>query len=146
MSDHSPGEGAPDERCHPRGGQAPYLIIVLLRVLVELVQGHEGVQGVRVCLRGRGRGCMTHRGQKPCPRGWADTKGPPPIPSQHSDTERARHRQLPIHAGPGQAGLAQSCPSAPRLPAPLWVLWAHHLPPGLTPAHPPRGPQGGAGG
>ena len=115
-SDHRPGEGAPDERYRPQGGPAPYLVIVLLRVLVELVQGHEGVQGVCVRLKGQGRGCMTHGGRRPCPRGWADTKGPPPTLSQRLDTQRARHRQLPIREGPRQAGLAQSCPQLPMHP------------------------------
>lgn len=115
-SDHRPGEGAPDERCRPQGGPAPYLVVVLLRVLVELVQGHDGVQGVCVRLKGRGRGCVTHGGRRPCPSGRADAQGPPPTPSQRLDTQRARHRRLPIHAGPRQVGLAQSCPQLPMRP------------------------------
>lgn len=85
------------------GGRAPYLVIVLLRVLVELVQGPRGVQGVRVCLKGPGQGCMTHGGQKPCPRGLGPRyEGPPPISSASRHTAMPGTDSFPSTRAPGR--------------------------------------------
>lgn len=50
--------------------EGPYLVIVLLCVLVELVQGHKCVQRVRVCLRwGLGEQCDPKPGRGCDPAG-----------------------------------------------------------------------------
>lgn len=49
------GPGGAAQVSPPRG-DCPYLVVVLLGVLVELVQGHERVQGVCVSLGGGGWG------------------------------------------------------------------------------------------
>ena len=116
MSDHRPGEGAPDERGRPRGGWAPYLVVVLLRVLVELVQGHEGVQGVRVCLKGRGRGCMT-TGAGGCAPGGGQILRTPLRPRHNTQTHSVPGTDsFPSMGAPGKWGWLRAVPSAPRVP------------------------------
>lgn len=96
----------------------------------------QGCSGSLCAPEGPGQRLHDHGGRRPCPSGWADAQGPPPTPSPRLDTQRARHRRLPIHAGPRQVGLAQSCPQLPMRP--MALAGASPGPVSMSPA-PPSG-------
>lgn len=118
MSDCRPGKGT--ARGLPPPGGHPYLVIVLLCVLVELVQGHEGVEGVCVCLQACGRGCACDPGQRSrqirrvpdMSEGWGtatDGHTPPSTQTHCSQTlspGHSIHMRGPVHLPPPSASPA----------------------------------------
>lgn len=126
----------------PREGGAAYLVIVLLRVLVELVQGHQGVQGVRVRLR---------RGQRDPGQGRAGSR-PPAERAAGCDGGRRRTQRhsLIVHSRgmgqprPGAAPHPRRCVAdvaGLQLPAPQVHAWPRTGPgpTGLAPCLSPGG-------